>query len=124
MPYHISYKNNGLFLTHKELITIDEIHEANGILHGHEEFDSHRYQIINLLDADFSTISQSKSIEPAATDLVASKTKSNVKVALVVRDARAINFCRLYISESKQLGSPWDFEIFSDLEVALEWSST
>jgi hypothetical protein len=124
MSYHISYKNNVLFLTHKELITIDEIHEANGILHGCEEFDSHKYQIINLLDADFSTISQSKSIEPAATDLVASKTKSNVKVALVVREVKAINFCRLYILESKQLGSPWDFEMFSNLEGALEWCST
>ena len=124
MSYHISYKNNGLFLTHKELITIDEIHEANGVLHGHEKFDLHKYQIINLLDADFSAISQSKSIEPAATDLVASKTKSNIKVALVVREAKAINFCKLYISESKQLGSPWVFKIFSDLENALKWIST
>ena len=124
MSYHISYKNNGLFFTHKELITIDEIHEANGLLHGHEEFDSHKYQIINLLDADFSTISQSKSIEPAATDLVASKTKSNIKVALVVREAKAVNFCRLYISKSKQFDSPWSFKIFLDLESALEWSST
>lgn len=72
MLYYLNYKNNGFFLTHKGLITIDEIHEANGLIHGHEEFDSHKYQIINLLDADFSTINQSESIEPAATDLVMS----------------------------------------------------
>ena len=124
MSYYISYKDNGFFLTHKDLITVDEIHEANGLIHGHEEFDSHKYQIVNLLDADFSTICQSKSKEPAATDLVASKTRSDIKVALVACEANAVSFCKLYISESKQRGSPWDFEIFSDLEAALEWCGT
>jgi len=124
MSYYLSYKNNGYFLTHKGHITIDEIHEANGLIHGHEEFDSHKYQIIHLLDADFSTISQSKSKEPAATDLIASKTRPNVNVALVVRETNAINFCKHYISESKQGGSQWDFEMFSDLKGALEWCGT
>lgn len=124
LSYCVTYKNNGFLLTHKGLITINEIHEANGLIHGHEEFDSHKYQIINLLDADFSKINQSKSIEPAATDLVASKIRSNIKVAIVVREAKAINFCKLYVSESKQYGSPWDFEIFSELEAALQWACT
>jgi len=124
MSYYLNYKNDGYFLTHKGLITIDEIHEANGLIHGHEEFDSHKYQVINLLDADFSTISQSKSKEPAITDLVASKTRPNVNVALVARETYAINFCKRYISESKQRGSQWDFEIFSDLIDALEWCGT
>ena len=109
MSYCLSYKNNGYFLTHKGQITIEEIHEANGLIHGHEEFDSHKYQIINLLDADFTTISKNKSNEPAATDLAASKTRPNVNVALVARETNAINFCKRYISESKQRGSQWDF---------------
>ena len=122
MSYCVTYKNNGFFLTHKGLITINEIHVSNGLIHGHEKFDSHKYQIINLLDADFSKINLSKSIEPAATDLVASKIRSNIKVALVVREAKAINFCKLYISDSKKNNSPWDFEIFSELEAALQWA--
>ena len=122
LPFSLIYKNNGFFLTHKGLISIDEIHEANGLIHGHEDFDAHKYQIINLLDADFSTINQNKSVEPAATDLVASKTRPNIKVALVVREAKAVNFCKLYILESKQDDSPWDFEIFSELEGALQWA--
>lgn len=117
----MSYKNNVFFLEHKGLITIDEINEANGLIHGHEEFDSHEYQIINLLNSDFSSIIQSKHKEPAATDLAASKTRSNVKVAFVAHETKAINFCNLYISESKRCGSPWDFEIFSNLESTLEW---
>ena len=124
MSYSVTYKNNGFFLTHKGLITIDEIHEANGLIHGHAEFDFHNYQIINLLDADFSKISQRKSIEPAATDLVASKIQSKVNVALVVSEAKAVKFCELYILESNQNSSPWNFEIFSELEAALQWVST
>ena len=124
MPYYLNYKNDGFYIAHKGLITIDEIHEANGLIHGHEEFDSHKYQVINLLDADFSTISQSKSKEPAVTDLVASEIRPIVNVALVARETNAINFCKSYISESKQRGSQWGFEIFSDLTAALEWCRT
>jgi len=122
LSYSVTYKNNGFFLTHKGLITIDEIHEANGLIHGHAEFDFHNYQIINLLGADFSEISQRKSVEPAATDLAASKIQSKVNVALVVREAKAVNFCELYILESKQNDSPWNFEIFPELEAALRWA--
>ena len=124
MSYSLNYKNNGFFLTHKGRITIDELHEANGRIHGHKEFDSHKYQIINLLDADFSKISEDKSIEPALTDLIASKTRTNVNVALVVKEANSINFCKSYILESQKHGSKWDFEIFSDLKSALEWCGT
>lgn len=124
MSYFLTYKNKGFFLTHKGIITIDEIHEANGLIHGHEEFDSHKYQIINLLEANFSSINLNESIEPAATDLVASRIRSNIKVALVAREAKAINFCALYISVSKQDGSSWVFEIFSELENALQWGDT
>ena len=124
MSYFLTYKNKGFFLTHNGIITIDEIHEANGLIHGHEEFDSHKYQIINLLEANFSSINLNESIEPAATDLVASRIRSNIKVALVARESKAINFCALYISVSKQDGSSWVFEIFSELENALQWGDT
>jgi len=124
MAYDFSFKNNGFFVSHKGIITIDEISEANGLIHGHEYFDSHRYQIINLLQADFSEILQSRSKEPAATDWAASRYQSNVKVAIVAQEDKAVDFCKQYISESKQSGSPWDFKIFSDLEGALEWVGT
>ena len=124
LSYHVTYKNNGFFLRHEGFLTISELHEANGLIHGHEKFDYHKYQIINLLDADLSTINESKSTELAATDLAASKTQSNIKVALVVREAQAINFCKGYISKSMESGSPWDFELFPELEDALQWVST
>ena len=124
MSYTLSYENNGFFLTHKGCITINELHEANGRIHGHEEFDSHKYQIINLLDADFSKISEDKSIQPALTDLSASITRPNVNVAIVARETNSINFCKGYISESQKHGSNWSFEIFPDLKSALEWCGT
>jgi len=124
MSYNLNYKSNGFFLTYKGFITINEINASNGLMHGHEEFDSHKFQIINLLEADFSLINKSRSREPAATDLVASRFSSKVKVALVVREVNAVNFCEQYIKESISGGSPWDFKIFSELEDALQWSCT
>jgi len=124
MSYTVNYKNNGFFLTHKGLVTISELHEANGCIHGHKNFDSQAYQIINLLDADFSKISEKKSIEPALTDLSASKTRPNVKVALIAKEINSINFCKGYIFESQKHDSKWEFKIFSDLQSALEWCDT
>ncbi len=124
MAYDFSFKNNGFFVSHKGMITIDEISEANGRIHGHEYFDSHRYQIINLLQADFSEIDQSSSEEPAATDWVASRFQRNVKVAIVVLEDKAVDFCKQYIYESKNIDSPWVFELFADIKDALKWAET
>ena len=89
MSYSLSYRDKGFFLTHKGVISIDEINEANGQIHGHEEFDSHKYQIIDLLNADFSEILLTKAKQPGATDSAASKTKGNIKVALLVEEEKA-----------------------------------
>jgi hypothetical protein len=121
MAYEISFKNNGFIVVQSGVISIDEINKANGDMHGHKEFDSHKYQIINLLDADFTEIIKKSYDEPAAMDWAGSLTQEKVKVAFVVQDPTAVNYCNSYISESKDMASPWDFALFADMKDALEW---
>ena len=124
MAYDIRFKNNGFVVFQSGLITIDEIEEVNNFIHGHENFDSHRYQIMHLLDADFSEIILDTSEEPAAMDWAGSLTQRKVKVAFVVQEPNAVDYCKQYISHSKDMESPWDFELFADMKGALKWVGT
>ena len=121
MAVSVEYRNRGFFIVHKGVVTVDEINKVNGTIHGHGEFDTHRFQVVNLLEADFSQIAKDDSEEPAATDFVASMTPAKVKVALVAADEVAVQFCKAYIDESKRFNSPWEFEIFAELDAALVW---
>lgn len=122
MSYQIEYRDSGFHLIHRGKISIGEINEVNGEIQGSEHFDDHKYQIIDLLEADFSEICQSHSKMPGATDAVASSRNENVRVALITKEAQAISFCREYIETATQMGSTWDFEIFPDADSALKWA--
>ena len=122
MPYELSYKDGTFFLIHVGTISIEEINEVNGRIHGHEEFDSHKCQIIDLRDADFSQVPKKEAEQPGAIDYAASITQQNVSVAIITKDQTAIDFCEEYIATSKLLGSSWSFEIFPDLNAAMKWA--
>ena len=102
-------------------ISIDEINEVNGLIHGHPEFDAHRYQIVDLLDADFTEILTSTAKQPGATDWAASKTVSHVKVAILVEEPAARQFCQEYIATAQQMGSDWEFALFPCRDQARQW---
>lgn len=121
MAYRLTYKDKTFLLVHTGMISIGEINESNGVIHGHEKFDSHKYQIVDLLNADFSEMSLTMARQPGATDSAASKTKTNIKVALLVEEEKAIKFCNEYISIAKKMGSNWSFELFTNMELALKW---
>ncbi|MHC4874093.1 MAG: hypothetical protein ACYTFY_19765 [Planctomycetota bacterium] len=121
MPYTLNYKNKGFFLQHTGLVTVGEINEVNGLIHGHEMFDEHRFQVIDLLGADFSQVDLTQANEPGIIDSVASKTNSKVKVAIVATDEQTIKFCKGYINSAIQSGIEWIFKMFTDMDSALQW---
>jgi len=121
MSYTIEYKNNGYRVTHRGVITIHEINEANGRIHGHSRFDAHNFQIIDVREADFSSIDPARADLPGAIDSVASRTRRNVKVAVLAAEPKAVEFCQRYADTAKRYGSPWSFRLFPDLDSALNW---
>lgn len=121
MAYELSYRDNGFFLTHRGRVDVAAINAVNGLIHGHKEFDHHRFQLIDLLDADFSAIPVQDAMMPAATDTVASRMCHDVQVAMVVADEAAREFCNRYVETARMLESGWQFRIFDRRKDALEW---
>ncbi len=122
MPYTLIYRDNGFFAKHSGVITIDEINEANGKIHGHVDFDSHKFQVINLLEADLTHLHASLARIPGAIDSAGSRVNSHVKVALIAVDYISIQFCLEYINTARRLKSSWEFLIFSNEKEAILWA--
>ena len=85
------------------------------------DFDNHNSQIFDFTAADLSLIKEKDTIIPAAHDLGASITNSNVKIASVATDEHAINVCKMYMGISDKHDSPWNFKICSTITEAQEW---
>lgn len=122
MACHLQYRDSGFFVTHTGEVTIGEINEVNVKMQESEHFDDHRFQLIDLLEADFGKIAQSHSKMPGASDAVASLRNEEVRVALVTEDPTTIRFCEEYMDTATRMGSSWSFKIFSDKDTALKWA--
>lgn len=124
MSYKLVYKDNGFIIAFFGDISIKELNKGNGDIHGHYEFDTHRYQIVDLREANLSDVSMEDTLEPAAMDVVASATNTSVRIALVASDTHSFNICKEFADHSKEMGSPWGYGVFYDYNEALEWAKT
>lgn len=97
VSYKLNYRDGGFLIEVTGLTSIHDIDESNGKLHGDEHFDRHRFQLWDLSEADFSSISESDILEAAAVDVVASKTRYNVKVAFLIQNYHVKKICSAYI---------------------------
>ena len=121
MSYSLVFESKGFILSHFGRISISEINNANYKILGHEDFDTHRYQIVDLLGADFSGIDVERAVEPAAFDAAGALTMKHVHVALIAYEKKAVEFCNKYISEVKSFGCPWHFRLFKNMSEARQW---
>ncbi len=124
MAYHITWNQEGTIVNLSGLLSIDEINEANGILHGDARLDNHKYSIWNFLEADLSQLTESDLLRPAATDGAASISIPRMKVAIVAVDSHAVKVLGHYVQYAIQVTTWWDFGIFNSMQEALHWAES
>lgn len=103
-------------------VSIHQIHEANGVLHGSEKVDQHDFAIFDLLDADLTQVTLTEVEEPAATDSVLSDSLPSIRLALVARETHSLALCRHYRKTLHEFDSPWECRIFTSMPEALTWA--
>ncbi len=121
MSYELSYSDGGFLLRFEGNVTNDELNMANGEIHGHEEFDSHRFQVVDVLDADLSLLTEDDAALPAETDAVSATRKWHVKVALIVAKPKDVIVVDSYVAAARQLIPHWEFGVFSTRENGMKW---
>ena len=122
VSYTIDYQDGGFIIALKGNITLDELNLANGDIHGHQYFDAHHFQIVNLLDASLVSMSQEDILIPTAIDYVASKTRKNVKMAIVAQQPHSLQLAEYFIKSARDMNIPWKIKIFPELQAALLWA--
>jgi len=121
MAYQIEWRKKGVLVRCSGSMDIQDIHEANGKLHGSSQFDNHLFQIWDFLNANLESITLDEMEEPAATDQVASTYAPNVKVAIVVRDPHSVKLMCHYAEKSGDYETDWKCQIFDTMAKASEW---
>ena len=124
MAYHITWNQEGTIVNLSGLLSIDEINEANGIVHGDARLDNHKYSIWNFLEADLSQLTESDLLQPAATDGAASISILDMKVAIVAVDSHAVKVLEHYVQYAIQVTTWWEFGIFNSMQDALHWAES
>ena len=124
MPYELRYTEPGIYVHFIGNVSIEELNRANGEIQSHYGFDSHKFQLINFLDADLSSVAEEDAEFPAVTDSTASKmTRYCVKVAFIVKESYALNIVNYYVHHARQLVTNWKFGIFSTRDDAIKWAT-
>lgn len=122
MSYDITWNEDGTILRFNGITTIHHINSANEKLYADPRFDGHRYQVWDLLEADFSSITTEDIEGPAATDMGAAFSNPKMKVAIIANNKHTQNISFNYIDLSKALNSTWSFLICDTLEEAMKWA--
>ena len=119
MPYHIDWKDRGVYWTYTGIVTGTDLLQSNFDIYGDERFDQLTYQIVNLLEAESFEVTERQIQKMAHLDAAAAKTNTRIRVAVVARSRQAIQIQQWYAKNIPDGG--WPTQLFETLEAAEEW---
>ena len=119
MPYHIEWRNRGVYWSYTGVVTGEDILQSNFDIYGDERFDNLRYQIVNLLEAEKIEVSERHMQKIACLDTAAAQTNKKVFVAIIAREAEARNLQKLYAKHAR--GESWPSRLFGSVKDAESW---
>ena len=108
VDYFGAIENSDIERVHFELSGDARFYECDGL-------------ILNLIACTLEQVSVPDLINVIATDIGASKTLRNLKVAFVITNQASIAKARDYIEQFRLFKSSWRFKITPSLEDAQQW---
>lgn len=119
MPSKLFWEEKGAYIKWSGLITADENIRVNGEIYGCKNFDTIKYLISDILDAELPDFTDTNLRVIAKLDEQASKWNPNLKIAHVSNNPESVQLIKSY--ENKMDDSEWTFMVFDNLEDAREW---
>lgn len=120
MAHNTTWEEYGIHWEYYGVVTLQEVAQSNTEFYCDDRSDSAKYQIFDGTAAEDFVGTEEEARMIAAIDLGASRSITDLKVALVV-PASALDLAEQYIASSKELKSPWTFRIFPSLAEARTW---
>ena len=121
MPHTYTWESNGLYRNFTGVISGEEILESNFELQREPNFKCIDYIINDFRDVTGFEIKEAHTKAYAETDEIASYTKGNLKVAIVVTQEPLIALANNYREE--MISKKFECDIFKTLSDARKWIS-
>jgi hypothetical protein len=120
MPYTIDWMDDGVYTKHIGILSFDDNVKFVGELYADPRYDSIKFQISDLLEADMSHYDEKAAQRIGKLDEVSTKWNPHMKVAHLATDPETIRIVKSYEESMKDSG--WEFEIFENFEDAIKWA--
>jgi len=123
MKYKITWGRKLVCVDYFGDVKNKDIESAHFELNDDDRFYNCDYLILNISECNLSHVSVPDLSLVIATDLGATRTNQNLKVAMVTTNPINIEKASQYIERNRSLNTPWEFKLLPSVEEAKAWFS-
>ncbi len=120
MPILKKDERRGIYVELTGVVDSNDLCSLDSIIHSSSDFYRLKYVIINCLDAEDFTLSESDVKMSAAKDKAASLTNPYIKIVVVTENPRIFETINLY--NNYRGGHPWNASVRTNIADARNWA--
>ena len=121
MSYSIIWEGRSVHVNYFGEINNQEIESAHFSLNGDARFYDCQSLVLDISECNMDDVDVDELLTIIATDLGASETIKDLKVAMIAVSTQNVEKASRYIDQCRRYGFPWDFKLFNSLDTAREW---
>ncbi len=120
MPFEAKWEDEGVYWRFYGTVSGEDVLRSNRTLYHSPRLDRTRYQVADFLEVEsiHATVEDARKL--AAYDTAMCVTKPEMRVAVVMKDEIIGALSEIY--KAHMDGSPWDTQLFSDVDDAFAWA--
>ena len=121
MPYELIWEDRGVLWRFRDVVTGDELVQANLDIYSDPKFESIDYELVIFSDSVVFEASSETVRRVAEMDTGASKKNPKIVVVIVASQTVIRGLANLYRIQHEVTGGPWKTEYFATEEEARRW---
>ena len=123
MPYKFNWESpESLRVEFFGVVTFVDAINATEDLYNDYRSDEVRYAFWDFSAIDGYLVSETEVTEMAAMDAAASEYMKPMKAAFIIRDRNLAALGEYYLATLRELGCPWQHELFCSMDDARQWA--
>ena len=121
MPYELIWEDRGVLWRFRDVVTGEELVQANLDIYSDPKFESIKYELVNFSDSVVFKASSETVRLVAEMDAEASKRNQKIVVVIVASQTVIQGLANLYRLQHEATGGSWRTEYFATEEEARRW---
>lgn len=118
MPHKLTWETKGVYWKYSGKVTGAEIIETSSTIYGDPRFDELRYKLVDFLDVESINMNKDEILQIACLHKAAGLSNPRIKNAIVIV-SKTNELANQFVAFFND--SPWDIQIFEDIDKANAW---